>query len=265
MNYDDYFLIVWDYVKYAKKQGIMVGPGRGSAAGSLVSYCLGITSIDPIRFDLLFERFLNPARVSMPDIDMDFPDDKRQQVIDYTKSVYGDDHVCSISAFGTFQVKSSIRDLGRVMKIKPQDIDIISKLASETNDYDKLMKDYESNKEIYRLLSVAKKIENLPRHISTHAAGIIISSDPLTNNVPLQLGSTSLYQSQLEAIDLAELGLLKMDFLGIRNLTIIDNIAKCIPNMNNITIQNIPLDNEKHIVCYKKEILMVYSSLKARV
>lgn len=245
MNYDDYFLIVWDYVKYAKKQGIMVGPGRGSAAGSLVSYCLGITSIDPIRFDLLFERFLNPARVSMPDIDMDFPDDKRQQVIDYTKSVYGDDHVCSISAFGTFQVKSSIRDLGRVMKIKPQDIDIISKLASETNDYDKLMKDYESNKEIYRLLSVAKKIENLPRHISTHAAGIIISSDPLTNNVPLQLGSTSLYQSQLEAIDLAELGLLKMDFLGIRNLTIIDNIAKCIPNMNNITIQNIPLDNEK--------------------
>ncbi len=245
MNYDDYFLIVWDYVKYAKKQGIMVGPGRGSAAGSLVSYCLGITSIDPIRFDLLFERFLNPARVSMPDIDMDFPDDKRQQVIEYTRDLYGEDHVCTISAFGTFQIKSSIRDLGRVLKLRNQDIEIISKLASEANDFDKLISDYENNPQIYKLLSVAKKIENLPRHISTHAAGIIISADPLTDKIPLQLGSTSLFQSQLEAVDLAELGLLKMDFLGIRNLTLIDNIAKCIPNMNNITIQNIPLDNEK--------------------
>lgn len=243
MGYDDYFLIVWDYVKYAKKEGIMVGPGRGSAAGSLVSYCLGITNVDPLKYDLLFERFLNHQRVSMPDIDMDFPDDKREEVINYVKDKYGKNRVCSISAFGTFQVKSSIRDIGKAYKIKSQDLDIISKLASNTKDYESLKNEYKHNEEIYKLLTVAKKIEGLPRHITTHAAGVIISSDELINNIPLTVGSTSLYQSQLDSSDLADLGLLKMDFLGIRNLTILNNIALCIPNMNNITINNIPLND----------------------
>lgn len=244
MGYDDYFLIVWDYVRYAKKAGIMVGPGRGSAAGSLVAYCLGITNVDPLRYNLLFERFLNPERVTMPDIDMDFPDNKREDVINYVKSKYGDYRVCTISAFGTFQVKSSIRDIGRALKIKSQDIDIITKLAAKASDFDTFLSDYRENKEIYKLLTVAKKIENLPRTITTHAAGIIISDDDLTNNVPLQKGSTDLYQSQLDSHDLADLGLLKMDFLGITNLAIIDSICSSIPNLNNITIQNIPLDNE---------------------
>ena len=245
MGYDDYFLIVWDYVRFAKKAGIMVGPGRGSAAGSLVAYCLGITNVDPLKYDLLFERFLNPARVTMPDIDMDFPDDKREEVINYVQSKYGELRVCTISAFGTFQIKSSIRDIGRVLKVKTQDIDIITKLAANAKDYDEFINEYRENKEIFKLLTVAKKIENLPRHITTHAAGVIISDDILTKNVPLQKGSTNLFQSQLEASDLAELGLLKMDFLGITNLATIDSICKSIPNMNNITIQNIPLNDEK--------------------
>lgn len=243
MGYDDYFLIVWDYVKYAKKEGIMVGPGRGSAAGSLVSYCLGITSVDPLTYDLLFERFLNQQRVTMPDIDMDFPDDKREDVINYVKDKYGDNRVCTITAFGTFQVKSSIRDIGKAYKIKSQDLDIISKLASNTKDYEALKNEYKHNESIYKLLTVAKKIEGLPRHITTHAAGVIISSDDLTLNIPLTVGPTSLYQSQLDSSDLSELGLLKMDFLGIRNLTIINNIVSSLPNMNNITINNIPLND----------------------
>lgn len=245
MGYDDYFLIVWDYVRYAKKAGIMVGPGRGSAAGSLVAYCLGITNVDPLRYNLLFERFLNPERVTMPDIDMDFPDDKREEVINYVRSKYGEYRVCTISAFGTFQVKSSIRDIGRAFKINPQDIDIITKLAAKADDFDSFLSDYRENKSIYKLLTVAKKIENLPRHITTHAAGVIISDDDLRNNVPLQKGSTALYQSQLDAHDLADLGLLKMDFLGITNLATIDGICKVIPNLNNITIQNIPLNDER--------------------
>ena len=252
MGYDDYFLIVWDYVRYAKKAGIMVGPGRGSAAGSLVAYCLGITNVDPLRYNLLFERFLNPERVTMPDIDMDFPDDKREDVIKYVRNKYGEYRVCTISAFGTFQVKSSIRDIGRALKIKTQDIDIITKLAAKADNFDSFLTDYRENKEIYKLLTVAKKIENLPRHITTHAAGIIISNDDLTKNVPLQKGSTELYQSQLDAHDLADLGLLKMDFLGITNLATIDSICKAIPNLNNITIQNIPLDDQRTYELLKK-------------
>lgn len=245
MGYDDYFLIVWDFVLYAKKAGIMVGPGRGSAAGSLVAYCLGITNVDPIRYNLFFERFLNVWRVTMPDIDMDFPDDKRDEVISYVQELYGKDRVCNISAFGTFQVKSSLRDVGRVLEIDSKELDIIVKIAATTTDYNALLESYRQNEKIYELLSIAKKIENIPRHISTHAAGIILSEESLFDEIPLQNGLSGLYQSQLEATDLASLGLLKIDFLGLRNLNIINQIVSEIPGLDNVTIQDIPLDDPK--------------------
>lgn len=244
MGYDDYFLIVWDYIKFAKTNDIYVGPGRGSAAGSLVAYCLGITDVDPLKFDLLFERFLNPERISMPDIDTDFPDDKRDLVIEHVKDLYGKTHVANISAFGTFLVKSSIRDIARVMKITTSRVDEIVDLASNTSDYEALLLKFKDNEEIYNLLTIAKKLENLPRHISTHAAGIVLSKDELQEIIPLQEGINGLYQSQLEASDLEKIGLLKMDFLGIRNLTVIDNIIKNIPSLDQKTIRQIPLDDK---------------------
>lgn len=245
MGYDDYFLIVWDYVKFAKKNKVMVGPGRGSACGSLVAYSLGITNVDPLKYDLLFERFLNPSRVTMPDIDMDFPDDKRAFVINYVKEKYGINRVCSISTFDTFQIKSSLRDLGKVLNISTQNLNIIVKEAASTKDYEALTLKYKDKDEIYTLLKVAKKIENLPRHISTHAAGIIISSEPLDKTVPLQNGINGLLQAQWDSHDLADVGLLKMDFLGIKNLQIIDNCCQKIGALNNINIQYIPLNDEK--------------------
>ncbi len=245
MGYDDYFLIVWDFVLYAKKAGIMVGPGRGSAAGSLVAYCLGITNVDPLKYDLFFERFLSLERVTMPDIDMDFPDDRRDEVIQYVQDLYGKNRVCNISTFGTFQLKSSLRDIGKVLGLESKEIDVIVKIASSTDDYEKLVKSYEHNELVSKLFRIAKKIENLPRHVSTHAAGIILSNDMLVANVPLQKGLSGLYQSQLDANDLAMLGLLKIDFLGLKNLNTINQIIKEIPGLNNITIQDIPLDNKK--------------------
>ena len=245
MGYDDYFLIVWDYVLYAKKQGYMVGPGRGSACGSLVAYSLGITNVDPLKFNLLFERFLNPERVSMPDIDMDFPDDKRDLVINYVKEKYGEKRVCNISAFGTFQLKSSLRELGKAMNIDTTKLNVLIKIAATINSFEELIEKFKDNDEILKLLNVGKKIENLPKHISTHAAGIILSEDPLDELVPLQPGINNLLQAQWESSDLAYIGLLKMDFLGIRNLSIVDNITKEIDGMNNINIQYIPLDDQK--------------------
>ena len=245
MNYDDCFLITWDYIRFAKKEGIMVGPGRGSAAGSLVAYTLGITNVDPMKYNLLFERFLNPERITLPDIDTDFPDDRRDEVIKYVQSVYGKERVCHISAYGTFQIKSSIRDLGRVLKMNSNELDVIVKIASNTNDYDGLINQYRNNPQVYKLLSIAKKIENLPRHISTHAAGIILSNEPLVLTTALQPGLNGLYQSQLEASDLEKLGLLKLDFLGLKNLAIISDICQEIPNMNNITISQIPFNDKK--------------------
>lgn len=245
MGYDDYFLIVWDFVRFAKKSGIMVGPGRGSAAGSLVAYCLGITNVDPIRYNLFFERFLSKERVTMPDIDMDFPDDRRDEVITYVRDLYGKGRVCNISTFGTFQLKSSLRDLGKVLGLESKEIDVIVKIAASTDDYERLISSYQTNEKISKLFRIAKKIENLPRHISTHAAGIILSNDQLVSNVPLQKGLSGLYQSQLEASDLAYLGLLKIDFLGLRNLNTISQVVKEIPGLDNITIQDIPLDNKK--------------------
>ena len=245
MGYDDYFLIVWDYVLFAKKQKVMVGPGRGSACGSLVAYSLGITNVDPLKFDLLFERFLNPERVSMPDIDMDFPDDKRDLVISYVKDKYGKNNVCNISAFGTFQLKSSLRELGKALNIDNSKLNVLIKIAASAKDFDSLCEKFKTNEDILTLLKVGKKIENLPKHISTHAAGIILSEEPLTELVALQPGINNLLQAQWESQDLAYIGLLKMDFLGIRNLSIIDNISKEIEGLNNISIQYLPLNDSK--------------------
>lgn len=217
MGYDNYFLIVYDFVKYAKQQGILVGPGRGSAAGSLVAYCLGITDVDPIQYDLLFERFLNPERMSMPDIDLDFPDNRRDEVIDYVKERYGIKHIASITTFGTFALRSSIRDIARVMKIDLSRVNgIISSVLRNKVD--------RSDEETVKLLEAASKIEGLPRHTGTHAAGIILAKQDLTKTIPLQKGAYNFYQSQLEAKDLEDLGLLKIDFLGLRNLTVIDQV-----------------------------------------
>lgn len=245
MGYSDYFLIVWDFILYAKKKGILVGPGRGSGAGALVSYCLGITEIDPLKYDLLFERFLNPERISMPDIDTDFPDIYRDDVIAYVNELYGEKKVCNISAFNTFQTKSAIRDLGRIRKIDTSRLNEIIHLVEENPDYDALLEKLSDRPDLYEFLYIVKGINGLPRHISTHAAGIIIASIPLDDIIPLQEGINGLYQSQLEASDLEKIGLLKMDFLGIRNLTIIDEVMKNIPNFDMNTLRNIPLNDKK--------------------
>ncbi|MBU1142804.1 MAG: DNA polymerase III subunit alpha [Firmicutes bacterium] len=239
MGFDNYFLIVYDFVKYAKTHDILVGPGRGSSAGSLVAYCLGITDVDPITYDLLFERFLNPERVTMPDIDMDFPDNKRDEVLQYVKEKYGNKHIISIVTFGTFALRSSIRDIARVMKIDPSRVTgIIQSVINEKAD--------QSDEEMTRLLRVAKTIEGLPRHTGTHAAGMILAEQDLTNYIPLQKGLYDFYQSQLEASDLESLGLLKVDFLGIRNLAVIDDAIKMIHRLGKpFSLVDIPLDDIK--------------------
>lgn len=244
MGFNDYFLIVWDFIKYSKQNNILVGPGRGSAAGSLVAYSLGITEVDPIKYDLLFERFLNPERVSMPDIDTDFPDIYRDQVINHVKETYGDLHVCNISAYGTFLVKSSIRDLARIKKLDNNRVEGIIEMV-EKHGFSFLLEKYKDNDELYELLYIASKIEGLPRHISTHAAGIILSDKPLDEIIPLQEGINGLYQSQLEASDLEKIGLLKMDFLGIRNLTMVQNMMNDIEGFTMQKLRNIPLDDKK--------------------
>ena len=245
MGFEDYFLIVWDFILYAKKKKILVGPGRGSAVGSLVAYCLGITEIDPLLYDLLFERFLNPERISMPDIDTDFPDDCRDDVIRYVQQLYGAKHVCMISAYNTFLAKSSIRDLGRVLKIDNDRIEELIKLVISEKDYDVLLEQFKEREDIYRFLYIVKSLENLPRHISTHAAGIILSARPLDDLIPLQNGLNGLYQSQFEASDLEQIGLLKIDFLGIRNLTILNAMIHRIPGLD---LKTIPLNDP---LCYR--------------
>lgn len=237
MGFDTYFLIVYDFVKYAKTHDILVGPGRGSSAGSLVAYCLGITDVDPIEYDLLFERFLNPERITMPDIDMDFPDNKRDEVLAYVREKYGQFHVISIVTFGTFALRSSIRDIARVMKIDTSRVNgIIQAVINDKVD----PTDYETQ----RLLRVAKAIEGLPRHTGTHAAGMILASQDLSLHIPLTQGINGFYQSQLEATELEQMGLLKMDFLGIRNLAVIDEVIKSIHRLNKpFSLVSIPLDD----------------------
>ena len=246
MGYDSYFLIVYDFVKYAKTNGILVGPGRGSAAGSLVAYCLGITDVDPMTYDLLFERFLNPERITMPDIDLDFPDDRRDEVLQYVKSKYGEFHTVSIVTFGTFALKSSIRDIARVMKIDNTRVTgIIQNVIKNKID--------QTDYELTRLIEVAKKIEGLPRHTGTHAAGIILAHQDLRDVIPLQLGPSGFYQSQLEQTDLEALGLLKIDFLGIRNLATIDQTVKSIQETNpQFQLQHIDLEDEKTYMLLSK-------------
>jgi DNA polymerase III subunit alpha len=253
MQYEDYFLIVWDFVLYAKKKGILVGPGRGSAAGSLVAYVLGIVDVDPIEYDLYFERFLNPERITMPDIDMDFPDDKRDEVIRYTCEKYGYENVVSIITFGTFQGKSAIRDVARVLGVSAVIVDDITSKISSTNNsieeyrltYPKKYQYYMNNSEINQLLSIAEKLNGLARHTSTHAAGIIITEKNIHEYAPTQVGLLDMLQTQYEAVDLEDIGLLKIDFLGIRNLSIIaDTITMIKKNEGkNINIYKIPLDD----------------------
>ncbi len=235
MGYVDYFLIVWDFIKYARDNGIAVGPGRGSAAGSLVSYTLGITNIDPAKYQLLFERFLNPERVSMPDIDVDFCYERRQEVIDYVVRKYGKDRVAQIVTFGTLAARGVLRDVGRVMdlpyafvdsiaKMVPQELNITLDKALQVNpEFRKL---YESNEQVKELVDMSKRLEGLPRHTSMHAAGVVISQKAVDEYVPLSRASDGSITTQFTMTTLEELGLLKMDFLGLRTLTVIQNAVR---------------------------------------
>ena len=236
MGYNDYFLIVYDFVRFAKMNDIMVGPGRGSAAGSLVAYCLGITEVDPIAFDLLFERFLNIDRKSMPDIDLDFPDVKRDLVIDYVKNKYGENHVVTMTTFTNLTTKTSMRDIARQMNISQERINAI------INSHSKGILD-ESDREAQKLIKVAQTIEGIPRQTGTHPAGIILSKQDLTTLVPLMNGPKDILQSQLEASDLEALGFLKIDFLGLKNLTMIEDILSL--ENHKINVSYIPLDDHK--------------------
>ncbi len=245
MGYVDYFLIVWDFINYAKENGIPVGPGRGSAAGSIVSYCLKITNIDPIKYNLLFERFLNPERVSMPDIDIDFCFERRQEVIDYVGRKYGSDKVVQIVTFGTLAAKGVIRDVGRVMdlpysyvdsiaKMIPDELNITLERALELNpDFRKL---YQEDEQVHRLIEMCKRLEGLPRHTSMHAAGVVICQKSADEFVPLSRGSDGSITTQFTMTTLEELGLLKMDFLGLRTLTVIHDAVKFIEKSQGIRI-----------------------------
>ena len=237
MGYVDYFLIVWDFIRFARDSGIAVGPGRGSAAGSLVSYTLEITNIDPIRYGLIFERFLNPERVTMPDIDIDFCVERRQEVIDYVSDKYGKDRVVQIVTFGTMAARGVIRDVGRVMDLPYAFVDSVAKqIPTELGiTIDKALQMnpelrslYENDESIHRLIDMSKRLEGLPRHTSMHAAGVVISSKAVDEFVPLSRGSDGAITTQFTMTTLEELGLLKMDFLGLRNLTVIQNAVNLI-------------------------------------
>ena len=252
MGFTDYFLIVSDFVRYAKSVGIPVGPGRGSAAGSMVSYCLHITDIDPIPYSLYFERFLNPERVTMPDIDMDFGDTRRGEVVDYVRRKYGDDHVAQIVTFGTMAARGVIRDVGRALNMTYADCDVIAKLVPNAlhitlDDALKLSKElrekYETDEAVKKLIDTAKALEGMPRHASTHAAGVVITKEPVVSYVPLARNDETIV-CQYTMVTIEELGLLKMDFLGLRNLTILDDAVKLIHEKEkDFTLTAIP-DND---------------------
>ena len=256
MGYVDYFLIVWDFINYAKQNGIMVGPGRGSAAGSIVAYTLKITNIDPIKYSLLFERFLNPERVSMPDIDIDFCFERRQEVIDYVGRKYGAEKVVQIVTFGTLAAKGVIRDVGRVMdlpyayvdslaKMIPNELNITIERALQINP--ELRKMYEGDPQVHELIDMSKRLEGLPRHTSMHAAGVVICSRPAEELVPLSRGSDGSITTQFTMTTIEELGLLKMDFLGLRTLTVIRDAVAMIENSKgiHIDIDQIDYDDKK--------------------
>lgn len=255
MGYEDYFLIVWDFIKFAKENGILVGPGRGSVGGSMVAYCLEITDVDPLAYDLIFERFLNPERVTMPDIDIDFQDDRRQEVIDYVIQKYGKEHVAQIVTFGTMAARAAIRDVGRALNLPYSEVDKIAKeiptilgmtigKALEMNA--KLKGYYETDAEARRLIDFARKVEGLPRHSSTHAAGVVISKAPVDHYVPLVVQDGNV-TTQFGMLLLEELGLLKMDFLGLRTLTVIQRAVEMVRENYDLEVDftKISLDDPK--------------------
>jgi DNA polymerase III subunit alpha len=255
MKFSDYFLIVWDFIKYARDKGILIGPGRGSAAGSLVAYVLNITDVDPIEHNLLFERFLNPERITMPDIDTDFPDNRRDEVIEYVAGKYGQLHVAQIVTFGTMAAKAALRDVGRVFGLNTKELEQLSRLVPSRLGIDlaaaykesvQLQKYVNENSFNTRLFQTALKLEGLPRHTSTHAAGVVLSEKPLVELVPIQSGHNEVYLTQYSMEYLEELGLLKMDFLGLRNLTLIDTILNSIYRVNRkkLNLNSIPLDDQ---------------------
>ena len=258
MGYVDYFLIVWDFINYAKSNDIMVGPGRGSAAGSIVSYCLKITNIDPIKYNLLFERFLNPERVSMPDIDIDFCFERRQEVIDYVGRKYGSEKVVQIVTFGTMAAKGVIRDVGRVMdlpysyvdgiaKMIPNELNVTIDRALQANP--ELRKLYESDEQVKVLIDMSKRLEGLPRHTSMHAAGVVICPESADEFVPLSRGSDGCITTQFTMTTLEELGLLKMDFLGLRTLTVIQNAVRLVEKDTGVKLDMDNVDfNDKAVL-----------------
>ena len=255
MGYASYFLIVWDFINYARGHGVEVGPGRGSAAGSIVAYLLGITNIDPLRYALLFERFLNPERVSMPDIDIDFDDINRGRVISYVKERYGEDHVAQIATFGTMGAKGAIRDVGRVLEMSFSEVSAITKLVpaelnitleralKESSDFRRV---YDEDENARRVIDLARKIEGLPRNISIHAAGVVIAKEPLASQVPVWVSEGTLV-TEFDKDDVEALGLLKMDFLGLRTLTIIADTVRHVRASHGIEldVDSIPLVDEK--------------------
>ena len=259
MGFCDYFLVVWDYVKYAKFNNILVGPGRGSAAGSLVSYCLGITDVDPIKYDLLFERFLNPERVTMPDIDIDFDSEKRGLVTDYVMNKYGEKRAIGIITFNTLGAKQVIRDVGRVLNISLPIIDEIAKAITTKNLKDsyvvgsKFHRIINSNPDYIKLYNASVKLEGLPRHISVHAAGVVMSNIDIDEVIPLYKNPLGMYVSAFSKDYLEPLGLLKMDFLGLDNLTLISNVIEEIRKNEgiNISFEKIPLDDKKTLKVFR--------------
>ena len=258
MGFIDYFLITWDFINWAREHDIPVGPGRGSAAGSIVSYCLHITNIDPIRYSLLFERFLNPERVSMPDIDIDFCYERRQEVIDYVSEKYGHDKVVQIVTFGTMAAKGVIRDVGRALDLPYNYVDSIAKMIpNEGNipvNIDRALqmnpefrKLYEEDEQVHYLIDMCKRLEGLPRHTSMHAAGVVICQKPADEFVPLSRGSDGAITTQFTMTTIEELGLLKMDFLGLRTLTVIKDAVANVEKTTGIYIDvdNIDYDDKK--------------------
>lgn len=256
MGFSAYFLITWDFINFAKQSGIPVGPGRGSAAGSIVAYALEITDLDPIRHNLLFERFLNPERISMPDVDIDFCIERRAEVIDYVAKKYGEDHVCQIVTFGTFAAKAALKGVARVFNIPFADSNKLSalipsnpgaKIDDALQEGMELKQLYDNDEEIKKLVDMAKSIEGIKNNIGMHAAGVIISHKPLNEIVPVQPSKEGIIITEYPMADLEKLGLLKMDFLGLRNLTIIDKTIKLVKKRHgiDIDINNIPLDDKK--------------------
>ena len=261
MGFSAYFLIVYDFIRYAKTHKIPVGPGRGSGAGSIVSYLLDITDVDPIKYELIFERFLNPSRVTMPDLDIDFADTGREKVIEYVREKYGEKNVSQIITFGSMQSRLAVRDIGRVLDISLKDTDKIAKLIPLGESINNALEEVEELKNLMEtradykeLLEIAKKVEGMKRHIGVHAAGILISDSDMTNYVPFTKSPKGVITTQYEGEHLVSLGLLKMDFLGLKNLSIIDDAIKLIKNFRNIdlNINKIPLDDEKTFTLLKE-------------